>query len=142
MRENFTYSSMKGAGDELCNGLRHRRSGESRRIPKSPLLWPPRHRPTLQKGADRFLQLTVHRACYRHQASECDFRCFTSSGEIAHPLMPRVEWTRERVQFSRRRGALLACTKADSFHSGWHFLVLYDKPLFKVIPYNAFRLFR
>jgi putative transposase len=34
---------------ELWSGLRHRRSGESRRQPKSPLLWPPRQRPTLQK---------------------------------------------------------------------------------------------
>ena len=33
---------------ELWNGLRHRRSGESRRQPKSPFLWPPRQRPTLQ----------------------------------------------------------------------------------------------
>ena len=35
---------------ELWNGLRHRRSGESRRYNRdSPFLWPPRQRPTLQK---------------------------------------------------------------------------------------------
>jgi Transposase, Mutator family len=33
---------------ELWSGLRHRRYGESRRQPKSPFLWPPRQRPTLQ----------------------------------------------------------------------------------------------
>ena len=33
---------------ELWSGLRHRRCGESRRKPKSPFLWPPRQRPTLQ----------------------------------------------------------------------------------------------
>jgi hypothetical protein len=43
MRESFTYGPMRGAPEtELWSGLRHRRSGESRRSTEIPFLWPPR----------------------------------------------------------------------------------------------------
>ena len=50
MRENFTYGSMRGCwrrsyGTDCDTGV----VAKASRKPKSPLLWPPRQRPTLQK---------------------------------------------------------------------------------------------
>ena len=50
MRENFTYGSMRGCWrTELWSGLRHRCTAKAAGQPKSPFLWPPRQRPTLQR---------------------------------------------------------------------------------------------
>src|SRR5689334_5842472 len=50
MRENFMYGSMRGCWKpELWSGLRHRRRAKAAGQPKSPFLWPPRQRPTLQR---------------------------------------------------------------------------------------------
>ena len=49
MRENFMYGSMRGCWKpELWSGLRHRHRAKAAGQPKSPFLWPPRQRPTLQ----------------------------------------------------------------------------------------------